>query len=190
MRLLSCFTAITILLAGVSSAIATPLSFFLEEQHLGSVTEKNWPGKYLLIGIGYTSCPDICPTTVMDLSSAVAGLGAKADKIVPIFISVDPNRDSVKNIDLYVKYFSPNMVGLVGNITQTTDVVKTLSATYGYSLEGKPVYPPLPSQYEVYHSAYIYLYGPDRQLIDVFGYGLGGDKISQKIATYLKIESL
>ncbi len=167
------------------TTLAKPLEFELQEHSLGKVTENNWQDKYLLIGIGYTSCPDICPTTVIDLAMAVNGLGENSNQVVPIFISVDPNRDTVKNIDLYVKYFDPKMVGLTGSHKQVKAAAKSLKATYGYSLEGKPIYPPLPKQYEVYHSAYIYFYNPKRELIDVFGYGEGGVKISQSLKGYL-----
>ncbi|UJF17279.1 SCO family protein [Vibrio sp. SS-MA-C1-2] len=167
-------------------AIAAPLSFTLQEQSLGQVTEKNWPEKYLLIGIGYTSCPDICPTTVIDLATSVNKLGELGEKVIPIFISVDPNRDTVANLNQYVKYFDPKMVGLTGTQQQVKAATKELKATYGFSLEGKPIYPPLPKHYEVYHSSYIYLYGPDRKLIDVFGYGEGGNKISLKIKEHLQ----
>lgn len=168
-----------------SVAAAKPLEFELQERTLGTVTAENWQGKYLLIGIGYTSCPDICPTTVLDLAMAVNGLGEDVDQVIPIFISVDPNRDTVENMDMYVKYFDPKMVGLTGTYEQVKAAAKSLKATYGYSLEGKPIYPPLPKHYEVYHSAYIYFYSPKRELIDVFGYGEGGNKISQSLKGYL-----
>ncbi|MFA0412309.1 SCO family protein [Vibrio renipiscarius] len=167
------------------SLSAKPLQFELQDYHLGQVTEQNWPGKYLLIGVGYTSCPDVCPTTVIDLATAVNQLGEQAKQVVPIFISVDPKRDSVENIDLYVKYFDPKMVGLTGTQAQIKLAAKNLKSTYGYSLEGKPIYPPLPDRYEVYHSAYIYFYGPNRELIDVFGYGEGGVNISESIKALL-----
>lgn len=187
MRLLFSFAIYSVLAISMLSigAMAKPLQFELQEHHLGSVTEKNWEEKHLLIGIGYTSCPDICPTTVIDLATAVNGLAEQSDQVVPIFISVDPNRDTVKNIDMYVKYFDPKMVGLTGTLEQVKTAAKSLKATYGYSLEGKPIYPPLPKQYEVYHSAYIYFYGPDRELIDVYGYGEGGAKIAKSLEGYL-----
>ncbi len=168
-------------------SISAPLEFELSSHSLGKVSAAHWPDKYLLIGVGYTSCPDICPTTVIDLATAKTKLEQKGySQLVAIFISVDPKRDSVENIDLYVKYFDANMVGLTGTQEQVQQVARNLKATYGYSLEGKPIYPPLPSQYEVYHSTYIYFYGPNRELIDVFGYGEGGVKISENIEKYFK----
>ncbi len=187
MRLITSFftvgaLALMLLSAGIN---AKPLKFELQDHNLGTVTADDWKDKYLLIGIGYTSCPDICPTTVIDLATAVNGLGEQENQVVPIFISVDPNRDTVENMDLYVKYFDPKMVGLTGTQEQVTRAAKSLKATFGYSLEGKPIYPPLPKHYEVFHSAYIYFYGPDRELIDVFGYGEGGNKISQSLKEYI-----
>lgn len=176
------------LLGGILLAhgvVAKPLQFTLEDQNLGTVTEESWPGKYLLIGIGYTSCPDICPTTVLDQVTAVSSLADDKDQVIPIFITVDPNRDSVENMDLYVKYFSKKMVGLSGTDEQIKLTAKSLRATYGYSLQGKPIYPPLPTRYEVFHSAYLYFYGPDRELIDVYGYGEGGAKIGRSIKRHL-----
>ncbi|AJR05841.1 SCO family protein [Photobacterium gaetbulicola] len=187
MRLLVSYFVLTLLTLGMLPpvAVAKPLTFELQEHDLGTVTEKNWPDKYLLIGVGYTSCPDICPTTVIDLATAVHTLGDKKNAVVPIFISVDPKRDTVENMDLYVKYFDPKMVGLVGSFEQTRAAARSLKATFGYSLEGKPIYPPLPNHYEVFHSAYIYFYGPDRELIDVYGYGVGGVKIGQSLKRHL-----
>ncbi len=178
---------ILVLLMGLCSALGLPaarasLSFTLNAQGLGEVTEKNWPGQYLLIGIGYISCPDICPTTVMDMAASLEQIGDKASKVTPLFITVDPHRDSLAILDQYVKYFSPHMIGLAGDHDQTRAAMRSLKGIYGYSLKGKPIYPPLPDQYEVFHSAYIYLYGPDRKLIDVYGYGDGIDKIAASLA--------
>lgn len=182
------FRTLLCLLGGIlftTGTTAKPLQFNLEEHLLGTVTEKNWPGKYLLIGVGYTSCPDICPTTVIDQVTAVNTLAEDKDKVIPIFITVDPNRDSAQNIDLYVKYFSKDMVGLSGSDEQIRNAANSLRATYGYSLQGKPVYPPLPQRYEVFHSAYLYFYGPDRKLIDVYGYGKGGAMVGRSIKRHL-----
>ncbi|WP_064607371.1 SCO family protein [Photobacterium sp. J15] len=186
MRIANFVLGVLLLVLNRGFVMAAPLTFSLNEAQLGAVTERNWPGQYLLIGIGYTSCPDVCPTTVMDMASTINKLGEKGSRITPIFISVDPNRDSPENIDRYVKYFGPRMLGLVGSDEQTARVVKSLKGTYGYSLDGKPVYPPLPSQYEVYHSAYIYLYGPDRKLVDVFGYGTGSEQMAKAISEQMQ----
>lgn len=162
------------------------LSFKLTEKNLGTVTEQSWPEKYLYVAVGYTSCPDICPTTLLDMATTMDNLGEDAQKIIPIFISIDPNRDTADNLYDYVQYFSSAIYGLVGDFEQTKDVADKLSATYGYTLDGAPIEPPLPTRYEVFHSTYTYLYSPQRELIDVFGYGTGGDKVAQSIKEYLQ----
>ncbi|EEZ00460.1 probable lipoprotein [Vibrio sp. RC586] len=120
------------------------------------------------------------------MTAALSKLGDKGNKITPLFISIDPHRDTAEYMDTYVKFFSPNMLGLVGNDQQTQQVVKSLRGTYGYTLDGKPVYPPLPEQYEVFHSAYVYLYSPDRKLLDVYGYGMGSTKMAEEIARNIR----
>lgn len=161
-----------------STVTAAPLIFELQQANVGTVTEKDWPNQYLFIAIGYTSCPEICPTTALDMAGVMLRLGDKSKYVTPLFISIDPKRDSAENIAQYVQYFHPKLIGLVGNEAQTKAAAKSLRATYGYSRDGKPVYAPLPELYEVFHSTYLYLYGPNRELIDVYGYGDGAEKIA------------
>ncbi len=161
------------------------LQFSLHQDGVGRVTQDSWPGQYLLLTVGYLSCPDVCPTTLWDMASAMKILGQRAEHITPIFISIDPHRDTPANIARYAGYFDPKMKGLAGDMNQTKAVATALKATFGYSVEGRPVYPPLPDHYEVYHSAYVYLYDPQHRLLDVFGYGTGGDELARRIAQYL-----
>ncbi|NLS11917.1 SCO family protein [Vibrio sp. SM6] len=168
-----------------TNANAAPLRFELQQANVGTVTEKQWPNQYLFIAIGYTSCPEICPTTALDMAGVMHRLGDKAQWVTPLFISIDPHRDTPENIAQYVQYFHPKLVGLVGNDAQTKAVAKSLRATYGYSRDGKPVYAPLPKLYEVFHSTYLYLYGPDGELVDVYGYGDGAEKIANAMIAEL-----
>lgn len=188
------FVHSTLLLIGTffyisTTANAAPLTFNLSEATLGAVSEKNWPDQYLFIAIGYTSCPEICPTTAMDMAGVINKLGDQAKHVTPLFISIDPHRDSAQGLAQYVNYFHPELIGLVGTQQQTKAAVKALKGTYGYARDGKPVYPPLPDLYEVFHSTYLYLYGPDRELIDVYGYGDGADKIAASMKRNLPTSS-
>ncbi|CAE6935488.1 hypothetical protein ACOMICROBIO_GDFFDHBD_02875 [Vibrio sp. B1REV9] len=182
MKLISSFILTTSLAFSAINAYAAPLTFTLSESKQGTttqVTEESYKDQYLFVAIGYTSCPEICPTTALDMAGVMHRLGNKAELVTPLFISIDPNRDTADNLAQYVQYFHPKLVGLVGNEEQTKAVAKSLRATYGYSRDGKPVYAPLPELYEVFHSTYLYLYGPDRELIDVYGYGDGSEKIAK-----------
>lgn len=168
-----------------ANVVSAPLAFTLKEAKRGEVTEKSWPGQYLFIAVGYTSCPEICPTTALDMAGVMNRLGDKANMVTPLFISIDPNRDTAENLSQYVQYFHPKLTGLVGTEAQTKAAAKSLRATYGYSRDGKPVYPPLPALYEVFHSTYLYFYSPDGELLDVYGYGDGAEKISAKMLPLL-----
>ncbi|MFV0322210.1 MAG: SCO family protein [Alphaproteobacteria bacterium] len=181
-KLLSIF----LLIFGFVALADDKLSFNLTDKNLGDVSEQTWPDKYLYIAVGYTSCPDICPTTLLDMANVIGRLGEEANKIAPIFISIDPNRDTAEKLNDYVHYFSPAVYGLVGDWEQTQAVSEKLNATYGYTLDGEPIEPPLPARYEVFHSTYTYLYSPKRELIDVFGYGSDTAQVAQSIKEYIE----
>ena len=72
-----------------------------------TVTDKTYRGKYMLVYFGYTFCPDVCPTTLNDVAQAMDKLGARADKIDPLFITVDPARDTADVVKQYAAAFSP-----------------------------------------------------------------------------------
>lgn len=180
------FLSVFLLIFGFTALGDDKLSFELTEKNLGPVSQQTWPDKYLYVAIGYTSCPDICPTTLLDMANVIEHLGDESDKIVPIFISIDPNRDTTEKLYDYVHYFSSKIQGLVGNLEQIKEVTDKLNASYGYTLNGTPIEPPLPARYEVYHSTYTYLYSPKRELIDVFGYGSDAAQVAQSIKEYLQ----
>ena len=79
------------------------------------VTDATFRGKWLLVYFGYTSCPDVCPTTLSAMALALDKLGPLADKVQPVFITVDPERDTPQIVGEYVKDFDPRFVGLVGS---------------------------------------------------------------------------
>ncbi len=168
-----------------SAALASPLEFTLEHFTKGQVTQDSYPDQYLLISVGYLSCPDVCPTTMMTKSLAMETLGEDVEKLTGLFLTIDPNRDTAENLQWYVEYFHERMDGLTGTDAQVAAAARNLKASYGYTLEGKPVYDPLPDYYDVFHSAYIYLYGPDHELRDVYSYAMDGELMAEQIRVYL-----
>ncbi len=189
-----------LLLAGVLSAMSLvasadeSLTFSLNRLQDGkvvSVSEKNFKDKYLLMAVGYTGCPDICPTTMLDMRTALAELDktpAVVAKLQPLFITIDPTSDTLKDITEYTAFFDPRIVGLrTGDFKVLDAVVERLNASYGYTFEGKPVTPPnLPKGYTVMHSIYIYLYSPERKLLDVYPYNMPGKVLAENIKKYIK----
>ncbi|PID66908.1 MAG: SCO family protein [Gammaproteobacteria bacterium] len=173
---------------------AAPLTFSLnrlENDKAVKVTQDSWNNKYLLIAIGYTTCPDICPTTLLDMREALADMDKtapeKVKKLQPLFITIDPVGDSLKNITQYTAYFDPRIIGLrTDDFAVLDNVVAQLHGSYGYQFEGKVVMPPdLPKGYTVMHSTFIYLYSPDGQLVDTYPYNMDGKTLAGRIVKNL-----
>lgn len=109
------------------------------------VTDKDFRGRYMLVYFGFTYCPDVCPTGLQVISAVLDQLGGKADQIAPIFISLDPERDTPQQMGEYVKSFGPRIIGLTGTPEEVAEVarayrvyfkkVKDEKSTAGYSVD-------------------------------------------------------
>ncbi len=105
--------------------------FKLTDANTGmTVTDQTYRGKTMLIYFGYTYCPDACPTALNNIAQAMAKLGPDAKNVVPLFISIDPARDTPKVMANYVKAFDPRIQGLVGNAAATATVAKEFGVYY------------------------------------------------------------
>jgi protein SCO1 len=130
------------------AAIGGP--FQLVDQDGGTVTADKLQGKPTLLFFGYTHCPDICPTTLFDVSEVLRAMGKDADRVNAYFVSVDPERDSPAIIKDYLSSFDPHLKGLTGD---PDAVAKTLSA---YRVFARKV-PAKDGDYTMDHSAMVYL---------------------------------
>ena len=142
---------------GGPTALGGP--FTLENGNGKTVTDRDFRGRYMLVYFGYTFCPDVCPTTLAAMAGALEKLGKTADRIAPVFITVDPSRDTPKVMHDYVAAFSPRIIGLTGTpeqITQVTREYRVYVASHR-SREG--------GNYTVDHSSILYLMGPDGRFI-------------------------
>ena len=124
------------------------------------VTDQTWHGKYMLVYFGYTYCPDVCPTTLTNLSDALDKLGAKADRLQPLFITVDPKRDTPPVVKQYAAAFGPRIIGLTGSAEQIAAAAKAYRVYYAEHRTG-----PGPDDYSMDHSSVLYLMGPDGRFI-------------------------
>jgi len=162
------------------AAQARDITFDLRDTN-GPVTQKSYPGKYLLLAIGYTSCPDICPTTLYEYGLVMKAL-KNPDAIQPIFVTIDPVSDDVERLNTYTRFFDERIVGLTGEMKNIQALADQLGATFGYRMDGKKVDNPKPGMsYTVYHSALIYLIDPDRKLMDVFDYQIGAKGLTEAL---------
>lgn len=153
---------------------------FAMTDHTGrAVTEADYRGKYLLVYFGYSFCPDVCPTELGVIAQALDQLGRQADKVQPLFVSVDPERDTVAHLNDYVALFHPRLVGLTGTADQTRDIARAYRVYYAKApqKDGKP------DEYLMDHSNFIYLMGPDGGFLGVYPGGTTADRIAQDLGT-------
>ena len=149
---------------GVSEGVAIGGPFTLTDARTGAtVTETSYRGRWMLVYFGYTFCPDICPTDLQKMIAAIGSAGADADRITPVFITVDPSRDSAAPLARYVGLFSPKLVGLTGTQAQIDAVVRAYRV---YVEKVPPASPGAP--YLVNHSAFMYLMDPAGKLAGIF----------------------
>lgn len=148
--------------AGVS---VTPLGgpFTLVDDTGATVTEKTLAGKPYAMYFGYTFCPEICPTTLLDLSRWIKKLGPEADKLNYVFVTVDPERDTPKLMHTYLSSFDKHIRGFTGTPQQIAQIAKEYRVYY------KKV-PTDDGGYTMDHSAIIYLMGADDQFVTVIPY--------------------
>ncbi len=152
-------------------------------------------GRWLLVYFGYTHCPDVCPTGLQTMSTALDALGALADRIVPILISVDPERDTPEAMAAYVRNFRPGLRGLTGSTKAVKAAVRAFGARYFkvYAMpfsddealderKGQPAY-------TVSHSAIVYLVTPKRRIVKLFPYGITADALAAGIRAVLDMNS-
>ena len=144
--------------------------------HTGSPrTDRDFRGKLLLVYFGFTYCPDICPTDLQNIGLAIDQLGAAGDKVQPLFITVDPERDTPAHLAEYVPMFHPRLIGLTG------DAAAILAAADAY----KVYYAKVPNErgddYTVDHTAFIYLMGTDGRYLGFFPPGTTADRIASSL---------
>jgi protein SCO1/2 len=136
--------------------------FELIDQNGKTVHDTDYRGKFLLVNFGYTYCPDMCPTGLQSISHALDTLGADADKVQPLYITIDPARDTPAKLKQYVIGFHPKIIGLTGSESQIETVAKEYQAYYA---KGEPVDD---HDYLMDHSSLTYLMGPDGKFISLF----------------------
>ena len=140
-------------------------------------TDQDLLGSFALIYFGYTSCPDVCPTSLQTVAMALDELGDDADKLKAVFVTVDPNRDTPDVMRQYISMFDERIIGLSG----TKPFIDAMVAAYNVKYEIGEVDPERPKDYLIDHSASIAFVGPDGKLITRFGYGMTSEQIAERI---------
>jgi protein SCO1/2 len=141
-----------------------------------TVTDQTFRGKWLLVYFGYTFCPNTCPMTLNEIATALEKLGADAAKLKPLFITVDPQRDTREVLDQYTQSFDPRIVGLTGNPQQIAAVAKEYGAYWAAHKTG-----PGAEDYVMDHSSYLYVMDPEGKFVRAFDADTPGDRIADAL---------
>lgn len=159
-----------------ATAIGGP--FALVDQDGKPRTDADFRGRLMLVYFGYTFCPDVCPLALATISAAVDALGDKGDAVVPVFITVDPERDTVAKLKAYAARFHPRLVALTGSPEAIARAAKAYHVYYAKHEEKD-------EPYLMDHSSIIYLMGRDGKYLAHFGPNATAAQMAAKIAEYL-----
>ncbi|WP_027515232.1 SCO family protein [Bradyrhizobium sp. WSM1417] len=167
---------------GGVSKVAQPAAiggpFQLTDQNGKAVTDKNLKGKPTLIFFGYTHCPDVCPTSLFEISEVLRAMGKDADKVNAVFISVDPERDTPAAMKDYLSSFDPHLEGLSGDPAEIAKVITS------YRVYAKKV-PTKDGDYTMDHTALIYLMDRDGRFVSPFNLKRTPEEAAVELKRYL-----
>ena len=176
---LTLFAAIWIILPkGVTQPSIVGGPFSLVDQNGRAVSEQDFSGKPFIVFFGFTNCPDICPTTLFEMSEVLKRLGPDADKTAALFISVDPERDTPQKLKDYLSSFHPRIFGLTGSPEAIGAVEKE------YRVYAKKV-PLKEGDYTMDHTAVVYLMGKDGRFVAPFNLQKSADEAAKDLRRYL-----
>lgn len=148
--------------------------------HGGSTrTEQDFRGRLMLVYFGFTYCPDVCPTDLQAIGLAMDKLGADSANVQPLFVTVDPERDTPAHLAEYVKLFHPRLIGLTGSaeaIRKAADAYKVYYARVDLNRD---------AAYTVDHTAFIYLMDRDGDYLGFFPPGTSADRMVEIIRPHL-----
>ncbi|HEV7878111.1 SCO family protein [Bradyrhizobium sp.] len=165
-------------LRGVTAPAAIGGPFQLTDQAGRTVTEKNLQGKPTLIFFGFTHCPDVCPTSLFEISEVLRAMGGDADRVNAYFISVDPERDTAAAMKDYLSSFDPHLKGLTGDKDAVAKVIS------GFRVYAKKV-PLKDGDYTMDHTALVYLLDRDGKFVAPFNLKRTPEEAAKDLKRYL-----
>ncbi|MDX9994065.1 MAG: SCO family protein [Rhodocyclaceae bacterium] len=158
--------------------------YLLQDVNGRATTPEDHKGYYQLIAFGYTFCPDICPTTLTEMAAVLKELGPQAQRLRPIFISVDPERDTLQVLREYTAFFDPRIIGMTGSPALVSRAAQNFKVRYQkVAKESGDM-----ANYAVDHSAGMYLLGPDGSFAKKFAYATPPAEIATTIRLFLEME--
>lgn len=170
-------------LPGDETTLPRPMPrWLLQAAHNGRpLSPEDLRGRFQLVAFGFVSCPDVCPTTLAEMQQVLAALGPRAAQLAPLFISVDPERDTLAVLREYTAAFDKRIIGLTGSAT----LVQRAAAAFKVRYEKVREPHAAPGVYTLDHTAGLYLVGPDGQLLSRLGYGLPVKDIVARVERWM-----
>lgn len=161
---------------GATAAIVP--RYLLMDANGRAVSNEDFPGYFQLITFGYTFCPDVCPTTLAEMSVIMEKLGDASGRLQPLFITIDPERDTAAVLRNYTVFFHPRILGLTGSPALVRRAADNFKVRYEKVRDPDAA----PEHYAVDHSAGMYLIGPDGEFLKKFAFATSPDEIAARIA--------
>jgi len=147
--------------------------------HTGrTVTERDFLGKYTLVFFGFTYCPDVCPTTLQDVATILDRLGPLAERVRPLFITIDPERDSPAVMASYVQTFHPRILGLTGTPEQVRAAAKAYKVFYRKVDDGR-------GGYLMEHTAVLFLTDPEGRHLEILPREMPSSKMAELVRRHV-----
>jgi cytochrome oxidase Cu insertion factor (SCO1/SenC/PrrC family) len=165
--------------SGISGIAQVGGPFTLVDQDGKTRTDRDFAGRLMLTYFGYSFCPDVCPTALQVMSTALQTMGDDAKQVQPIFITVDPARDTPKQLKDYVSHFFPGTVGLTGSEEQISNTAKAYRVYYRKAEDGST------AEYLMDHSSIVFLMGRDGAYLTHFTHQTTPAKMAEAIRKYL-----
>lgn len=156
--------------------------YLLQDVNGRATTPEDHRGYYQLIAFGYTFCPDICPTTLTEMAAVLKELGPLAKRLRPIFVSLDPERDTLQVLREYTAFFDARIIGMTGSPALVARAAQNFKVRY-------QKVPKEGGNYAVDHSAGMYLLGPDGSFAKKYGYGTPPAEIAASIRQFVEAEA-
>lgn len=159
----------------VASGVASVGGPFTLTAHTGErISDEAFRGKFMLVTFGFTHCPDVCPAELQVMTAALDEMGPAGERVQPLFITIDPERDTASHLAEYMAYFHPRFIGLTGTPDEIAAVAKAYRVWYQKVDGDSP-------DYLMDHTSITYLMGPDGAFVQHFSFGISADTLSEAL---------
>lgn len=145
-------------------------------------TQDDFAGQWLLVFFGFANCPDVCPTTLAEVAAVMDALGSDADQVQPLFISIDPERDTPQKLAEFVPLFDADIIGLTGTHEQVKSTSKSFRVYYEKIEEASS-----PDGYTMGHSSQLFLFDPQGGYVSAWTYGTPAEDILSDLRTRMSM---